>query len=109
MANVKSAEKRNRQNIKRRARNNAARAKVKTVSQKALDAIRANAKGATDVIREATSVLAPGPVTPPVVRSQVAKPFGVQGLAWGVVIGSAGHLLIQLPTPYSVRWWYCLD
>jgi len=58
MANVKSAEKRNRQNLKRRARNTAARAKVKTMSQKTMEAIRTNAKGATDTIREATSVLA---------------------------------------------------
>jgi small subunit ribosomal protein S20 len=73
MANVKSAEKRNRQNIKRRARNNAARAKVKTVSQKALDAIRANAKGATDVIREATSVLAKAAARGTIPKGRMAR------------------------------------
>ncbi|MFA7250302.1 MAG: murein biosynthesis integral membrane protein MurJ [Dehalococcoidia bacterium] len=40
-----------------------------------------------------------------------AKPFGVYGLAWGVVIGSAGHLLVQLPALSSVgmRWSPSLD
>ena len=64
---------RSRQNIKRRARNNAARAKVKTVSQKALDAIRANAKGATDVIREATSVLAKAAARGTIPKGRMAR------------------------------------
>jgi putative peptidoglycan lipid II flippase len=35
-----------------------------------------------------------------------ARSFGVYGLAWGVVIGSAGHLLVQLPALRAVgmRW-----
>ena len=41
----------------------------------------------------------------------LAKPFGVAGLAWGVVIGSAGHLLVQLPALRAVgfRWQPSLD
>ncbi|MSQ31011.1 MAG: murein biosynthesis integral membrane protein MurJ [Dehalococcoidia bacterium] len=37
--------------------------------------------------------------------------FGVAGLAWGVVIGSAGHLVVQLPALWSVgmRWTPSLD
>ncbi|MDA0302702.1 MAG: murein biosynthesis integral membrane protein MurJ [Chloroflexi bacterium] len=36
----------------------------------------------------------------------LAEPFGVEGLAWGVVAGSAGHLLVQLPALRAVgfRW-----
>ena len=41
----------------------------------------------------------------------LAKPFGVTGLAWGVVIGSALHLLVQIPALSSVgmRWTPSLD
>jgi putative peptidoglycan lipid II flippase len=41
----------------------------------------------------------------------LAGPYGVHGLAWGVVIGSAGHLLIQLPALRSVgmRWSPSID
>jgi putative peptidoglycan lipid II flippase len=41
----------------------------------------------------------------------LAAPFGVRGLAAGVVIGSLGHLLIQLPALRSVgmRWSPTLD
>ena len=36
----------------------------------------------------------------------LAGPLGVHGLAWGVAIGSAGHLLVQLPALRAVgmRW-----
>jgi small subunit ribosomal protein S20 len=73
MANVKSAEKRNRQNIKRRLRNNAARAKVKTVSQKAMEAIKTNAKSATDSIRQATSVLAKAAARGTIPKGRMAR------------------------------------
>ena len=73
MANVKSAEKRNRQNIKRRARNNAARAKVKTVAQKAMDAIRKDAKGAVEALREASSVLAKAAARGTIPKSRMAR------------------------------------
>ena len=41
----------------------------------------------------------------------LAEPFGMDGLAWGVVIGSAGHLLVQLPALRAVgfRWRPTLD
>lgn len=41
----------------------------------------------------------------------LAEPFGVEGLAWGVVAGSAGHLLVQLPALRAVgfRWSPSLD
>ena len=39
------------------------------------------------------------------------RSFGVQALAWGVVVGSAGHLLVQLPALSAVgmRWTPRLD
>ena len=41
----------------------------------------------------------------------LAKPFGVNGLAWGVVAGSVGHLLVQIPALRAVgmRWTPTLD
>ena len=41
----------------------------------------------------------------------LAGPFGLHGLAWGVVIGSAGHIAIQLPALRQVgmRWSPSLD
>lgn len=58
MANVKQAEKRNRQNIKRRERNKANRSAAKTVVQKASLAISKDPKNASQALAEATSVLA---------------------------------------------------
>ncbi len=58
MANVKSAEKRNRQNIKRRERRSAGRATVKTVASKTFDAIKSDAKSAIAAISTAASVIA---------------------------------------------------
>ncbi len=58
MANVKSAEKRNRQNIKRHARRSAGRATVKTVASKAMDAIKTDAKAAAEAVSKAVSALA---------------------------------------------------
>jgi small subunit ribosomal protein S20 len=58
MANHKSAEKRNRQTIKRTARNKSNRSTVKTAAQKAVEAIRKDAKAAAAVISEAASVFA---------------------------------------------------
>jgi small subunit ribosomal protein S20 len=58
MANHKSAEKRNRQSIKRQQRNRGVRTAVKTAAAKALGAIRKDAKGSTSAISEAASALA---------------------------------------------------
>ena len=40
-----------------------------------------------------------------------AQRFGIESLAWGVVIGSAGHLLVQVPALWAVgmRWTPSLD
>jgi small subunit ribosomal protein S20 len=73
MANVKSAEKRNRQNQRRKARNTAARAKVKTISHKAMESIRANAKGATEAVREAASVLAKAAARGTIPKGRMAR------------------------------------
>ena len=58
MANVKSAEKRNRQNIKRKERNKGNRSVAKTTALKALELIRKDAKSALAAISEAASVFA---------------------------------------------------
>jgi putative peptidoglycan lipid II flippase len=34
----------------------------------------------------------------------LAGPLGVHGLAWGVVVGALGHLLVQVPALRSVGW-----
>lgn len=60
MANVKSAEKRNRQNIKRRKRNNANRSVVKNAAAKALEEIRKDAKSAIKTLSEVASIIAKG-------------------------------------------------
>ena len=57
MANVKSAEKRNRQNIKRREKNRGNKSAAKTAAHSALEAIRKDAKGALKVISTAASIL----------------------------------------------------
>lgn len=73
MANVKSAEKRNRQNIRRRERRSAGRAKVKTAAQAAMETIRTNAKGATDAVRAATSVLAKAAARGTIPKGRMAR------------------------------------
>lgn len=41
----------------------------------------------------------------------LAGPFGIHGLAWGVVLGAAGHLVVQVPALRTVgmRWRPALD
>ena len=58
MANVKQAEKRNRQNQKRRARNRANQSALKTAVTKGFEAIRKDAKAATKMVSETTSAIA---------------------------------------------------
>jgi putative peptidoglycan lipid II flippase len=36
----------------------------------------------------------------------VLKPYGVYGLAWGVLIGAAGHLVVQIPSLLKLRGTY---
>ena len=58
MANHKSAEKRNRQNKKRKKRNVANRSLAKTAAQNALEVIWKDAKGATEQLQKAISLIA---------------------------------------------------
>lgn len=58
MATHKSAEKRNRQNIKLRERNKGNRSAAKSMAAKAMEEIRKDAKSAIGAITEAVSVLA---------------------------------------------------
>lgn len=73
MANVKSAEKRNRQNIKRRERHGATRSSVKTAAAKTMELIRKDAKGATEALRSATSVLAKAAHKGSIPKSRMAR------------------------------------
>ena len=58
MANHASAEKRNRQRIKRTERNRAAKSRIRTEVKKARTAIKAAPADATTVVREASGELA---------------------------------------------------
>ena len=73
MANVKSAEKRNRQNIRRRARKSAGRAQVKTIAQKTMEIIRTDAKAAVTMLREATSVIAKAAARGTIPKGRMAR------------------------------------
>lgn len=53
MANTRSAEKRNRQALKRRARNTAVRSKVRTAIKKVREAVAKNDPAANDLLRQA--------------------------------------------------------
>lgn len=53
MANTRSAEKRNRQALKRRARNTAVRSTVKTAIKKVREAVAKNDPAANDLLRQA--------------------------------------------------------
>lgn len=57
MANNPSAEKRNRQNIKRRARNKAALSALRTAVKKARNAIDGKAETAADLKKSAISII----------------------------------------------------
>jgi small subunit ribosomal protein S20 len=58
MANVKQAEKRNRQNIKRRERNRSNQSIVKTATHKAAEAIRTDVKTAGKVLAASSAIIA---------------------------------------------------
>ncbi|HEY8279131.1 MAG TPA: 30S ribosomal protein S20 [Bdellovibrionota bacterium] len=89
MANVKSAEKRNRQNIKRRARMSARRATVKTVAQSAMEMIRKDAKSATEALREATSVLAKAAARGVIPKARMARKISRMHKARNRALGGA--------------------
>ena len=57
MANIASAEKQNRKMIKHRARNRAAMANLRTAVKKARTAVDSQAKNASDLVKEAISVI----------------------------------------------------
>jgi small subunit ribosomal protein S20 len=57
VANTRSAEKRNRQASKRRARNNAVRSTVKTAIKKVREAVAKNDPAAKDLLRQAMSTI----------------------------------------------------
>ncbi|MBK7861781.1 MAG: 30S ribosomal protein S20 [Archangiaceae bacterium] len=57
MANTRSAQKRNRQSLKRRARNLSIRNAVKTAVKKAREAVRSNAPNAKDAVNNAKRIL----------------------------------------------------
>lgn len=57
MANTKSAEKQNRKMIKNRARNRAAIASLRTAVKKARNAVDAKANDATDLVKNAVSII----------------------------------------------------
>ena len=59
MANIKSAEKRNRQSLKRRARNTSVRTEVKAAVKKAREAVaNKDAQGVVEAVKLATKSLA---------------------------------------------------
>lgn len=58
MANHASAAKRNRQRIKRTARNRAARAALRTTVKKAREAVAAGEASAKDLVKQASTALA---------------------------------------------------
>lgn len=57
MANIESAKKRNRQNVKRRSRNKDLRSRARTQVKVARQAVQADAKTADPVVRKAASEL----------------------------------------------------
>lgn len=57
MANTKSAEKQNRKMIKNRARNRAAMSSLRTAVKKARNAVDAKASDATELVRNAVSII----------------------------------------------------
>lgn len=57
MANIKSAEKQNRKMIKNRARNRAAMASLRTAVKKARTAVDAKAADATNLVKDAVSIV----------------------------------------------------
>ena len=90
MANVKSAEKRNRQNIKRRAHNQGKRSAVKTAAQSALEMIRKDAKAAVAALSDATSVIAKAAQRGTIPKGRASRKISRLHKARNKLLGGAG-------------------
>ena len=74
MANIASAEKQNRKMIKHRARNRAAMAALRTAVKKARTAVDAKASDASDLVKEAISII-DGAVTKGILKRNTASRY----------------------------------
>ena len=74
MANIASAEKQNRKMIKHRARNRAAMASLRTAVKKARTAVDSQAKDASDLVKEAISII-DGAVTKGILKRNTASRY----------------------------------
>jgi len=72
VANIASAEKQNRKMIKHRARNRAAMASLRTAVKKARTAVDSQAKDASDLVKEAISII-DGAVTKGILKRNTAS------------------------------------
>lgn len=74
MANIASAEKQNRKMIKHRARNRAAMASLRTAVKKARTAVDSQAKDASNLVKEAISII-DGAVTKGILKRNTASRY----------------------------------
>jgi small subunit ribosomal protein S20 len=74
VANIASAEKQNRKMIKHRARNRAAMASLRTAVKKARTAVDSQSKDATNLVKEAISVI-DGAVTKGILKRNTASRY----------------------------------
>jgi small subunit ribosomal protein S20 len=74
VANIASAEKQNRKMIKHRARNRAAMASLRTAVKKARTAVDSQAKDASDLVKEAISII-DGAVTKGILKRNTASRY----------------------------------
>jgi len=74
VANIASAEKQNRKMIKHRARNRAAMAALRTAVKKARTAVDSKANDASDLVKEAISVI-DGAVTKGILKRNTASRY----------------------------------
>lgn len=74
MANIKSAQKQNRQMIKHRTRNRAAMASLRTAVKSARSAVDSKAANAKDLVKEAVSII-DSAVTKGILKRQTASRY----------------------------------
>jgi len=74
VANIASAEKQNRKMIKHRARNRAAMASLRTAVKKARTAVDSQAKDASNLVKEAISII-DGAVTKGILKRNTASRY----------------------------------